>query len=96
GEVFPVEVLLTSISSDERNQILHTVWRDITERKNSEKEILELKKGLEIEVDEKTKELKEKVDHLQRFFDATVNRELRMKELSDENEKLKAELEKMG
>ena len=39
AEVFPVEVLLTSISSDEKNHILHTVWRDITERKRAEKEI---------------------------------------------------------
>ena len=37
GEVFPVEVLLTTISSEENNQILHTVWRDITERKQAEK-----------------------------------------------------------
>ena len=35
GEVFPVEVLLTSISSDEKNQAFHTVWRDITERKKA-------------------------------------------------------------
>ncbi len=36
GEVFPVEVLLTAISVDEKNQILHTIWRDITERKKVE------------------------------------------------------------
>lgn len=36
GEVFPVEVLLTAIATDEKNQILHTVWRDITERKQAE------------------------------------------------------------
>ncbi|MBW2651343.1 MAG: PAS domain S-box protein, partial [Deltaproteobacteria bacterium] len=36
GEIFPVEVLLTVISDDEKNQILHTVWRDITERKQAE------------------------------------------------------------
>lgn len=36
GEVFPVEVLLTAIAIDEKNQILHTVWRDITERKQTE------------------------------------------------------------
>jgi PAS domain S-box-containing protein len=34
GEVFPVEVLLTAISTDKDNKIIHTVWRDITERKN--------------------------------------------------------------
>jgi len=38
GEVFPVEVLLTAIPF-EGNQLLHVVWRDITERKNSAAEI---------------------------------------------------------
>ena len=38
GEVFPVEVLLTLIPF-ENTKALHVVWRDITERKKSEKEI---------------------------------------------------------
>jgi len=38
GEVFPVEVLLTAIPF-EGEQLLHVVWRDITERKKAEKEI---------------------------------------------------------
>lgn len=38
GEVFPVEVLLTSIPVGDRN-ILYTVWRDITERKKDERTI---------------------------------------------------------
>ncbi len=37
GEVFPVEVLLTTIKIDGDNIILHTVWRDITEQKKSER-----------------------------------------------------------
>ncbi len=41
GEVFPVEVLLTAISTDEKNRIIHTVWRDITERKQAEKALKE-------------------------------------------------------
>ncbi len=36
GEVFPVEVLLTAVIIDSENKILHTVWRDITERKRAE------------------------------------------------------------
>jgi PAS domain S-box-containing protein len=36
GEVFPVEVLLTAINTDSENNILYTVWRDITVRKKSE------------------------------------------------------------
>jgi len=38
GEVFPVEVLLTAIPSDDGFE-LHTVWRDITERKKLETEL---------------------------------------------------------
>jgi diguanylate cyclase (GGDEF)-like protein/PAS domain S-box-containing protein len=38
GEVFPVEVLLTSIPVGDHN-ILYTVWRDITERKKDEETI---------------------------------------------------------
>ena len=36
GEVFPVEVLLTSITSSDGKKIIHTVWRDITDRKRAE------------------------------------------------------------
>lgn len=35
GEVFPVEVSLTAIPADD-GYMLHTVWRDVTERKKSE------------------------------------------------------------
>lgn len=40
GSVIPVEVSLTSIRSSDGDSI-HTVWRDITERKESEKAVLE-------------------------------------------------------
>ncbi len=36
GEVFPVEVLLTAITNSVGKKIIHTVWRDITNRKRSE------------------------------------------------------------
>ncbi len=43
GEVFPVEVLLTvAVENDEK--ILHTVWRDITERKQLEEQLLQSQK----------------------------------------------------
>ncbi len=42
GEVFPVEVSLTAIPQDE-GMVLHTVWLDITERKQAEAEILKSK-----------------------------------------------------
>lgn len=38
GEVFPVEVLLTDISIEEDNRVIHTVWRDLTERVRAEEE----------------------------------------------------------
>lgn len=38
GEVFPVEVLLTSITTDtSEDPVIHVVWRDITDRKKAEK-----------------------------------------------------------
>ncbi len=60
------------------------VGRDITERKKAEAELLELKEQLEIQVDIKTKELQERVKELQRFQDATIEREFRIKELRNE------------
>ncbi len=38
GEVFPVEVLLTTISQRDR-KLLHVVWRDITERRQLEEQL---------------------------------------------------------
>ncbi len=43
GEVFPVEVLLTAIRHGD-SHILHTVWRDITERKQLERDLLQSQK----------------------------------------------------
>ncbi len=40
GELIPIEVLLTPISSEEQNYI-HVVWRDISERKEAQKKLLE-------------------------------------------------------
>jgi diguanylate cyclase (GGDEF)-like protein/PAS domain S-box-containing protein len=37
GTIFPVEVLLTTITNQKGNRVIHTVWRDITERVQMEK-----------------------------------------------------------
>ncbi len=39
GELFPAEVLLTSIEISGEKKILHTVWRDISNRKLAEEEL---------------------------------------------------------
>ncbi len=62
---------------------------DITERKKAEDELRKLKDDLEIQVAEKAKELKERVAELEKFHDATIDRELRMNELREEIERLK-------
>jgi PAS domain S-box-containing protein len=43
GEVFPVEVLLTAVPEGDRFK-LHTVWRDITERKELESQLRQSQK----------------------------------------------------
>ena len=47
GKVFPVEVLLTAISNEPKNKIIHCVWRDITNRKKAETEIIKAKEKAE-------------------------------------------------
>jgi ABC-type amino acid transport substrate-binding protein len=62
---------------------------EIVERKRNEDELRELKNELEDKVKEQTKELSKRISELERFHDATVDRELRMKELRDEIDRLK-------
>ena len=38
GDIFPVEVLLTLIHTSDKETIIHTIWRDITERVRAEAE----------------------------------------------------------
>jgi len=49
-----------------------------------------LKENLEVEVEEKTQELRQRIAELERFQEATIEREFRIKELRDEIEKLKS------
>lgn len=88
GEILskPTWLRLVIVSMGEDIAIL---GEDITERKQAEEALKKLKDDLEIQVAEKTKELKERISELERFHDATVQREFRIKELRDEIEKLK-------
>ena len=65
GEIFPVEVLLTSISNEPNNKVIHCVWRDITKRKNVEHELI------------KAKEKAEESDHLKTEFLNNMSHEIR-------------------
>lgn len=67
----------------------------ITEQVKAEEELHRLKDNLEAEVEKKTREMKEQLIELERFHDATVEREFRMKEMRDEIERLKEEIKDM-
>src|SRR5213075_2111764 len=53
GEEFPVEILLTPVRLGGR-QMLVSVSRDISERKKTERQLLELNQSLERRVEERT------------------------------------------
>jgi nitrate/nitrite-specific signal transduction histidine kinase len=72
------------------------IVRDITERKKMEDELKEMNVILEQKVEQKTKELQERVRELERFYKATIDRELRMKELRTRIEELELQFEKMN
>ncbi|HPJ12097.1 MAG TPA: PAS domain S-box protein [Caldisericia bacterium] len=62
---------------------------EIVTRKIAEKELLKLNDQLEKKIAEKTQALNERVSELERFHDATIQREFRIKELREEIEQLK-------
>lgn len=62
---------------------------DITERKEAEEELRQLKNDLQNQVEDKTKELSKRVKELERFHEATIEREFRIKQLRDEMDRLK-------
>ena len=65
--------------------------KDVEKRKEAEQKLIQLKNNLQEEVNKKTKELHERVYELEQFYDATIERELRMEELRKEIEMLKNE-----
>ena len=67
-----------------------TIARDITERKKMDRLLQGYNENLEREVEDRTRELKERLEELERFRKATIEREFRIKELRDEIERLKS------
>ncbi len=71
--------------------IVSFLTTDINTLKKTENELRRLKDSLQVQVDEKTKEMKKRVDELERLHQATIEREFRIKELRDEIKRLKNE-----
>jgi PAS domain S-box-containing protein len=83
GTSFPVEYVSTPLREDERVVGAVIVFQDISERKRAEENILALNAQLEQRVRERTAELLEKNEELERMNRLFVGRELRMIELKE-------------
>jgi PAS domain S-box-containing protein len=93
GSIVDIHALAETIR-DEQGRATHMIGKveDITEHKQAEEELAKYREHLEELVEERTKELTEKVTELEIWYDATINRELRMEELRVEMKKLKAQI----
>ena len=86
-----------SILKDKNGRIISTLSSgdDITEKKSRERELRKYRENLEelvkartMELETATSELQEKVSELESFFNATVDREIKMEGLRSENKEL--------
>jgi PAS domain S-box-containing protein len=66
-----------------------STFLDITGRTKAEEDLRKLKDNLLIEVENKTKELNERIAELEHFYDVTIERELRLGEMREEIVQLK-------
>ncbi len=97
NSIFPVELRLFLHKNQQgENEGMWAIVRDITERKKMENEVKQMNTILEQKVEQKTQELQERVKELERFYKATIDRELRMKEMRTRIEDLEREMEKMN
>ena len=89
GNKIPIEYY-ASLLRDENQEPKHiiTIGRDISERRKTEKELSNYRKHLEKLVQERTSELEEKNEDLERFNQLFVGREFRIKELKDKIKEL--------
>ena len=94
GHRVPTIVKIQALNKDDLGEGVIFSIIDNSDRKKAEEVIRKLNEGLEQKVKERTNELAEKIHELERFKEATINRELRIKELRDEIDLLKKRLEK--
>lgn len=88
GSEFIMDVHISTYKLNDED-FTFVILRDITERKLTEEQLKKHREHLEELVKERTTELEEKNHELERFYKATIDREYRMKELRDENDKLR-------
>ncbi len=90
-------VFFKSIFSDEEGSTAGLIGAimDITSRKQSEMELKKYQDHLEELIRERTADLEEKNNELERFNKLFVDRELRMKEISDRNKVLEMQIEEL-
>ena len=94
GEIGYISVRIFIVKDDQGHTVkTYGISQDITERKRAEKELKKYSEKLEEMVDKRTAELKERIDELERFHDATVERELRIKRLREEVERLQTQIQ---
>lgn len=92
GDLFWAEVNMRCVEIAGQNRLL-VVVRDITKRKQAEEALQKAHKELKAKVEERTKNLKEKTEKLERTNRLFMDRELRMKELKEEIKKLKTKMQ---
>lgn len=92
GSSFPAEIWSHPIRKGATLLGAVVTFLDITKRNETENELIALKNELERKVEEKTHELQQRIQELERFHDATIHRELRIKELRDELAILKSKM----
>ena len=90
GSRFPAEVSTSLYSNSKGEMRSSMIISDITERKEAESRVAALREQLRLELDQKTLELRERINELERFQKATIEREYRIKELRDQISELKA------
>lgn len=103
GTRFWADVVITALVDDEGTLRGYAkVTRDLTERRQAEEALREVKNDLEKRVLERTAELKEvniilqeRLADLEQFHDVVVGRELKLIELEKEIQRLQREIERL-